>query len=209
MVINRIKTPITVAIVVVVGVIVLAGYFFNFPVLVNMRQVILQWAVILGAIALLVGVANLLSVHFRKISGGHANSFYSLIMVLAFIATLIVAGLMGPTSTWSLWIFNYIQIPVEGSLMGLLAIILVYAAIRMLVRRQDAFTIIFLLTLLIFLLGTVTVTFFQVPGVAEFRAWLERVPVTAGTRGILLGVALGTIATALRILMGTDRPYGG
>ncbi len=209
MVINRIKTPITVAIVVVVGVIVLAGYFFNFPVLVNMRQVILQWAVILGAVALLVGVANLLSVHFRKISGGHANSFYSLIMVLAFIATLIVAGLMGPTSTWSLWIFNYVQIPVEGSLMGLLAIILVYAAIRMLVRRQDAFTIIFLLTLLIFLLGTVTVTFFQVPGVAEFRAWLERVPVTAGTRGILLGVALGTIATALRILMGTDRPYGG
>jgi hypothetical protein len=25
----------------------------------------------------------------------------------------------------------------------------------------------------------------------------------------LLGVALGTIATGLRILMGADRPYGG
>jgi len=31
----------------------------------------------------------------------------------------------------------------------------------------------------------------------------------AGIRGILMGVALGSIATGLRILMGADRPYGG
>jgi hypothetical protein len=31
----------------------------------------------------------------------------------------------------------------------------------------------------------------------------------AGARGILLGVALGTVATGLRILIGADRPYGG
>ena len=30
-----------------------------------------------------------------------------------------------------------------------------------------------------------------------------------GARGILIGVALGTITTGLRILMGFDRPYGG
>jgi hypothetical protein len=32
---------------------------------------------------------------------------------------------------------------------------------------------------------------------------------SGGARGILIGVALGTIATGLRILMGVDRPYGG
>ncbi len=31
----------------------------------------------------------------------------------------------------------------------------------------------------------------------------------AGARGILLGVALGSVTTGLRILMGVDRPYGG
>jgi len=30
-----------------------------------------------------------------------------------------------------------------------------------------------------------------------------------GARGILLGVALGTLTTGLRILFGADRPYGG
>jgi hypothetical protein len=33
------------------------------------------------------------------------------------------------------------------------------------------------------------------------------VPTLAGVRGILLGVALGTIATGLRVLMGAERPY--
>ena len=34
-----------------------------------------------------------------------------------------------------------------------------------------------------------------------------RTDTTAGARGILLGVALGTIATGLRLIAGMDRPY--
>ena len=32
---------------------------------------------------------------------------------------------------------------------------------------------------------------------------------SGGARGILIGVALGTLTTGLRILFGADRPYGG
>jgi hypothetical protein len=39
------------------------------------------------------------------------------------------------------------------------------------------------------------------------KEWVLRVPTMAGARGILLGVALGIIATGLRILLGADRPY--
>jgi hypothetical protein len=45
------------------------------------------------------------------------------------------------------------------------------------------------------------------PALPALRAWLLAVPVTAGMRGILLGIALGTIATALRVLLAVDRPY--
>jgi len=41
------------------------------------------------------------------------------------------------------------------------------------------------------------------------RSWLAQVPAIAGARGLLLGVALGTVATGIRILIGVDRPYGG
>jgi hypothetical protein len=30
-----------------------------------------------------------------------------------------------------------------------------------------------------------------------------------GARGLLLGIALGTLLTSLRVLFGIDRPYGG
>jgi hypothetical protein len=44
---------------------------------------------------------------------------------------------------------------------------------------------------------------------AELRSWIARVPAAAGARGLILGVALGIVATGLRVLAGVDRPYEG
>jgi hypothetical protein len=45
--------------------------------------------------------------------------------------------------------------------------------------------------------------------VRDLRAWISQVWAAGGARGILLGVALGATATGLRVLLGTERPYGG
>jgi hypothetical protein len=50
----------------------------------------------------------------------------------------------------------------------------------------------------------------QVPlwgALTTFKEWILGVPSMASARGILLGVALGTVATGLRVLLGIDRPY--
>jgi hypothetical protein len=39
------------------------------------------------------------------------------------------------------------------------------------------------------------------------RETIDGIVVTAGMRGILIGVALGTIMITLRLLTGLDRPY--
>jgi uncharacterized membrane-anchored protein YitT (DUF2179 family) len=108
-----------------------------------------------------------------------------------------------------MWIFNYIQLPVEGSLMALLAIILVFAGIRLLRRRSSMLSIIFIVTAIVILLATGPLFGISVPGLTELRAWIAQVPAMAGARGLLLGIGLGIVATGLRILMGSDRPYGG
>jgi len=59
------------------------------------------------------------------------------------------------------------------------------------------------------LIGNVSLSFLDFSVFGEVRTWIERVPATAGVRGILLGVALGTVATGFRLLIGADRPYGG
>ena len=94
--------------------------------------------------------------------------------------------------------------------MAVLAIILVYAVARLLSRRPKWNTILFVVTVLLVLLGSVPLFLLgEIAPLTAMRSWLTQVPAIAGARGILLGVALGTVATGLRILIGSDRPYGG
>jgi len=190
----------------------LLGYFIPLPILVSLRLIFLRWAVILSAVALIVGVGNLAQVHWRKVTGGHSEALYSAILLLSMAATLVIAGWQGPTGFGSLWIFNYIQVPVETSLMALLAVILAYASARLFQRRLTLFAVIFAVTALIVLLGTAPLLETNIPGLQGpdgLRALIVQIPAVAGARGVLLGVALGIIATGLRVLIGAERPYGG
>jgi hypothetical protein len=131
-------------------------------------------------------------------------------LLASLFITIIIVGLSGPTGAWSIWIFNTFQVPIEISLLAILAVILVYAAARMVTRKPRWQTILFLITVLVVLLGSVPLFFIdQIDSLNALQGWLSQVPAVAGARGLLLGVALGTIATGLRILMGVDRPYGG
>jgi len=198
----------TAAFAIAFGVIVLLGYFVQIPLLVTLRVLFLRWAVALSAVALIVGLINLARVHWRRMTGRQPGGFYSLVLLLALAGTLIVGGVFGPTQPWSMWIFNSIQAPVESSLMALLAVVLAYAAARLLSRRMNTFSVLFVVTALLVLAGSITLPFLQIPELNDLRNWISQVPAAAGARGLLLGVALGTVATALRVLTGADRPYG-
>lgn len=203
------RAPFSAVIAISLGIIVLLGYFVPIGPLTSLRIVLLDWAVILAGVALIVGVVNLFYVHWKKTSEGNTESLYSGVLVFALLITLVLVGWFGPTHTFSLWIFNYIQVPVESSLMAMLAITLAYASARLLRRRIDLLSGVFLATTLVVLLATAPLFGIEIPGLGELRDWIAQVPATAGARGILLGVALGVVATGLRVLMGADRPYGG
>jgi hypothetical protein len=207
--IRRVKAPLMIAFAMAISLVVLLGYFLEIPLLINLRVLFLRWAVELSAVALIVGVLNLLSVHWRKITSDQEGNAYSFVLITSLILTIAVVGFFGPTADWSMWLFNYIQLPIESSLMALLAVILVYAGARLLKRQVNLLAFVFLGTVMFIFLGTASISGFEIPLVSDVSGWISRVVATAGARGILFGVALGTIATGLRILIGADRPYGG
>ena len=197
------------AIATIAGLLVLLGYFFP-TIFSGIQSTLVGWAIILAAFALLLGIFNLALVHWRKINIKAPGSTYSLVLLTSMILTIILASLSGPTGGLTLWLFNTFQVPVEVSLLAVLAVILLYAAARLLRRKPRWDTILFLVTVLLVLLGSVPLLFIgEIAPLNAVQNWLSQVPAVAGARGLLLGVALGTVATGLRILIGRDRPYGG
>lgn len=204
------KAPISAAIAIAFGILILVGYFIPVPALTNLRTVLLQWAMILAGIALIIGVINLLRVHWNKIRRGKTQAVYSAALLVSFLITLVVVGISSPSGKWSVWLFNSIQQPIEASLMALLSVVLILASIRLLRRKVNAFSVTFIVIAVIVLVCSVPLIFIgNVPALGVIRDFITNIPALAGTRGILIGVSLGAIATGIRVLLGADRPYGG
>lgn len=203
------RSPFSAALAIGTGLIVLSGYFIDKGPMIALRVVLVEWALILAAIALLVGIGNLYYVHWKKVTGSQPNSSYSLLLIVSLTLTLAIGGWYGPAHTISMWIFNYIQVPIESSLMAILAVVLLFAGARLLSRRINLMAIVFLGTAVLVLLAMGPLFGFDVPGLVELSAWISQVPAVAGARGMIIGIGLGIVATGVRILMGADRPYGG
>ncbi len=198
----------TAVIAIAAGALVLGGYFL--PALAPVQTLLLNWATILAGVAVLVGIFNLVSVHSDKIRRHEKGNAYSALLLMALIVTFLFAMILRPDHIIMKIALSGIIIPVEAALMGLLTISLLYAAIRLLRRRAELMSIVFLITAALLILGSATLPFGNIPVIGTFiRPWITQVLALGGARGILIGVALGALTTGLRVLFGADRPYGG
>ncbi len=202
---------VTVLIAMLSGLAVLAGYYLQgfFPVLKGVQTQLLNAAITLAGVAALVGISNLISVHSNKVRRGEKGGVYSALLVVSLLGTFILGLVLRPGHIAMRAVADAVILPVEAALMGILTISLLYAAIRLLRRRVDVTSILFLLTAAIILFGSVTLPFGDIPLFGDLARWVTQVLALGGMRGILIGVALGALLTGLRVLFGADRPYGG
>ena len=196
------------AIAIIAGLIVLIGYFV--PALAGVQGILLNWAIILAGVAALVGVFNLISVHGDKIRRREKGNIYSAILLISLFASFIFGIALGPDNSNMRLLVSAVIVPVEATLMALLSVTLLYASVRLLRRRTDLMSVIFLLTAVLMLIASATLPFGEIGPLNDvIRPWIQQVLALGGARGILIGVALGTLTTGLRVIFGADRPYGG
>lgn len=172
-------------------------------------ELLLNWAIILAAMAALVAMATLLLAHTHRIFRVQHGFIYSLVLVGAFLASFLggmIAGVENPT--YLRWIAA-IQLPVEASILGLAALVLTTAALRLFHNRGwSPLTVAFGISALVFLileLGWLQAL--QIPQLDKAISYLEALPLI-GARGLLIGMGLGALLVGLRILLGIERPYG-
>ncbi|MCU0482067.1 MAG: hypothetical protein MUE54_12790 [Anaerolineae bacterium] len=163
--------------------------------------ILLQLTTIIAALAILVGILNLLLVHLSRLFKRESGFLYSLVLILSFGAVVITYFFAREVNTLLL---ENVQRSIESALAGLLFFALVYGAYRIMRQRVTWANVVFVLVVLIVLVAALP---FDIPALQDIRAWLLAIPVTAGARGLLLGIALATVVTGMRILIGVDRSY--
>ena len=202
---------VTAAFAIAAGAIVLLGYFFPEQ-LGSLQVLLLDWAVIIAGMAVLVGIFNLAAVHMEKFRARQKGGAYGILLVVSLLITFFGLGVwLGPDSAGMQFAINAIIVPVEASLMAILAVTLIYASIRLLRRRVDVMSIVFLVAAVIFLILIMPTPFGPMLGEQGTQVMMNFLSMFSGggARGLLIGIALGTLLTGLRVLFGADRPYGG
>ncbi|HEY4723385.1 MAG TPA: hypothetical protein VII92_16135 [Anaerolineae bacterium] len=181
----------------VVGVITFITFLL--PSAAGWRMPLVQIAVVIAGVAVLMGFIRLISVHVERIRR-RKGIFYSFVLILSALVTLGVVLFLRETADTIL--FNGVIVPMQSALGALLAVFLALAAFRMLRRRRTFGSFCFLLSALVVLITQVPI---DVPALTTVRQFVDALT-TGGMRGLLLGVAIGIVATAFRVLLFIDRP---
>jgi hypothetical protein len=207
---GRLLAALATAIAIGFGLFALFGLITDYPSLVGPTQFFLQLVSITVAVTIVIGIYNLLAVHGGRVRRRGPGWGYSLVLVLSTLLIILLtvlerAGILSGDPAITTILLEQVQVAIESSLAGLLLFALVYGAYRTLRKRVSGWGLLFMIALLVVLAGALPLA--NLAPVAALRDWLMSVPVSAGARGILLGIALATVVTGVRVLIGQDRSY--
>ena len=186
------------------GLVVLAAMFFV-PQGGGILGVVLNWVIIVAGIALLVAIASLVLTHLQFIAKGKQGFLLSLVLVISFLVTLVFGLLRGVDDPAFLkWVGAVIR-PIETALLGLVALVMMSAAMKIFRERGwSALTVSFGVSAIIFLiLGLGFLQNLNFPALNEVIRFVEGLPMI-GARGLLLGIGIGLLMMAFRVLFGME-----
>jgi len=197
-------------------IIFVCGFFMLFQYFVPHEQseflyefIALDWPPIIGVFAMLLGVISLVRVTIIRMKRRSPNWQYG-IVTLAGLGSMLFFGLWpgfgGQTSAAVQWEFDFIVRPTEATMFSLLAFFIASAAYRAFRARS-------LLASILLVSAVVMIRFMPLGpfsgAVVWLSDWVLNVPNLAAKRAILIGVGLGIVSTALKIILGVERSYLG
>jgi len=192
----------------VTGMIMILQFFV--PATQTMGETIQEWFMIIASAAIFLGTINLIQVHMHKVRYKARNWKYSPV-TLTGLAAMLVSGLFfgGIEQGGAFdYMFQQMVVPMGATMFSLLAFFVASAAFRAF-RASNWRATLLLLSAFIVMLGRVPIgamIWHKIPMVSE---WIMQVPNLAGQRAVMIGAAMGGVATSLRMIFGIERSYLG
>jgi uncharacterized membrane protein YsdA (DUF1294 family) len=204
------KRTIPLVICLIFGIVMMVQFFIPHPVSVALYNLSNDWVRNVSAFALVLGVGSLVMYHIEKMRRRRQGWYYSIVALVAAAVTTVVGLGWGVKQGSPLQniIFSNLMVPLNASMFAILAFYMASAAYRAF-RARTKESALLLIAAFIVMLGMVPIgntIWHKLPEVAE---WVLSVPNMAAKRAILFGVALGAIATSLKIILGIERGWLG
>ncbi|PIE53209.1 hypothetical protein CSA37_02375 [Candidatus Fermentibacteria bacterium] len=201
------RLVIPLAITFVAGMIMILQFFV--PATQSLGESLQEWYMIVASAAIFLGAINLMNVHIHKIRFKAKNWKYSPVTIAGFSAMIITGLAMGiePGQPFD-FMFQSMMVPMGATMFSLLAFFVASAAFRAF-RANNWRATLLLASAFIVMLGRVPIgamIWNKIPLISE---WIMQVPNLAGQRAVMIGAAMGMVATSLRMIFGIERSYLG
>jgi hypothetical protein len=175
---------------------------------------------ILSAFAIILGLVSLIRVHQDKIKRKRENWQYSYVLIIGFLVSGVI-GLLGgiegelflPTRIAGFQfdiqtLYLNIIVPLGATMFALLAFFMASASYRAF-RARSLESSLLLSAAFIIMIGLLPLANSISSHLPSFTQWIMDIPNVAAKRGITFGIALGAIATSLKIILGIERSWLG
>jgi cytochrome bd-type quinol oxidase subunit 2 len=170
---------------------------------------LLEWTLVVYAFALILGSMSLWNSHARKVktrAEGWPFSLVTLTSLVVITALGIWKGVGQDTPVGV--IYDTVNSPLASTMFALLAFVIASAAFRAFRARSVEATLL-LITAIVMMVGRVSIGPLISPHLPGITEWLLDVPNLAAKRAIAIGVGLGAVSTALKIILGIEQSYLG
>ena len=198
----------------ITGLVFAAQYYVPHPSSELLLTSATKWLQIIGGFALVLGVTSLFHLHAVKIRRKEAGWGYSVVLYAGMLGTIVVGlvasgkeSLDGATTAFG-WVYNFMMVPLQGTMFAILAFFIASAAYRSF-RARSREAAVLLIAAVIVMMGRVPLGEYLIPLSGDVSQWILNVLNASVRRAILIGVSLGAVALSLKIIFGVERSYLG
>jgi len=196
------------------GIVFIAQYYIPHPASEELLTTVNKWLQIIGGFALILGVTSLFHQHAVKIRRKEPGWGYSFVLYAGMLGTMAVGlwadgkeAVDGAMTAFG-WVYNFMMVPLQGTMFAILAFFIASAAYRSF-RARSREAAVLLVAAVIVMMGRVPLGEYLIPLSGDVSSWILNVLNSSVRRAILIGVSLGAIALSFKIIFGVERSYLG
>lgn len=192
----------------VVAVVVVLSGFLKVPALKAAGTNLTNWVTVVTPFAMIVGAVSVLKTKVTSVAKHRDREGWLLDAWQAVLTVGVISlGMIGGTThPLYVWVFDKIVMVLESAVLGLIALLLLSSAWRVL-KAKNWESCLFIAGLFVSLLSQVPLGEMVWGGFPKISAFVQNVVSMATMRALGISIALGLITTGLRTILGHEKGY--